>query len=269
MSSDELRAFQVEAPGQSGYRAERRPPVINCFTMIVLLALIGMTGAVAFLFLTQQTAKDMFRSMTGNITENNLNNLFSEQLKVQSTNGNVLEVATATSTENFSRESVYSAYGRKVPLSDATAEVTVPATYRYHVRLDESWQLHTSDKTCVVQAPAIRPSLPVAYDSGAMVKKVKGSWFRDRDANMALLESSITEKLGQRAESSESIDAVRDASRTAVAQFVKNFLLGTEHWRDGRFTAIQVYFPDEDPKLAETRPPVLQLDQAPPQQIVP
>jgi len=267
--SDELKAFQVGAPGQSGYRTERRPPVINCFTMIVLLALIATSGALVFFFMTQQSAKDMFRSVTGHIPDNNLNNLFSEQLKVQSTNGNTLEVAIATSTENFSRESVYSMFGKKVWLSDTKAAVSVPATYRYHVRLDESWQLHTSDRTCVVQAPAIRPSLPVAYDTGSMVKTVQGSILRDANANMALLETSITEKLGQRAESSESIDAVRDASRMAVAQFVKNFLLGTEHWRDGRFTAIQVYFPDEDPKMAETRPPVLQLDAPQPQQIVP
>ena len=44
---------------------------------------------------------------------------------------------------------------------------------------------------------------------------------------------------------------VREPCRKAVAEFVKNWLLREEHWREDRFTSVVVIFPDEAPFATE------------------
>jgi len=171
------------------------------------------------------------------------------ELQAQGTEGNILEVATATGTEKFERKSSLKLWNRTLPLGTTVSEISVPATYRYHIDLNSSWQLTTDgNQTRVIAiAPRIRPSLPVAFDTGAMQKKSKAGWGRwDAAENMAELEKTLTTELNLRASLPKTIAAVREESRIAVAKFIQRWLLTQEQWgEDTGFTEITVIFEDE------------------------
>jgi hypothetical protein len=159
-----------------------------------------------------------------------------------------LEVAAFEATETFTRTDERSVAWELVPLGTATAEIKVPVTYRYHVRLDEEWRLEVNDHTCVVHAPPIRATLPPAIHTEGMVKSLETSGVRwDGEEVMNELERYLTPRLSARARSPERIDLVRETCRRRVAEFVRGWLLREDHWRSDRFRAVTVVFADEAP----------------------
>ncbi|MCB1087280.1 MAG: DUF4230 domain-containing protein [Verrucomicrobiae bacterium] len=168
------------------------------------------------------------------------------ELKVAGTEGNILEVATAEATESFTRTTNVVWFDRVVPFGTTVSEISVPATYRYHIDLNGEWNLAAYDDRIIVVAPPIQPTLPVAFDTGKMQKKTQSGWARwDGDENLRELETSLTAKLEERAKSPETLDRIREDSRLAVAKFVKNWLVSREHWGNGTYREIVVVFPDE------------------------
>ena len=95
------------------------------------------------------------------------------ELDAEATGGNILEIATAEASERFTRTSNVAMFGRVLPLSTTVSEIIVPATYRFHIDLDEEWNLVSDGNRLIVQAPAVRPSLPVAFDSAGVQKKTQ------------------------------------------------------------------------------------------------
>jgi len=171
-----------------------------------------------------------------------------------------LEVAAFEATETFTRTDERSVMWELVPLGTATAEIRVPVTYRYHVRLDEEWRLEVDDHTCRVFAPPIRATLPPAIHTDRMVKTLETSGVRwDGDDVMTELEQYLTPRLSARAQSPERIDLVRETCRRRVAEFVRGWLLREDHWRPDRFRAVTVVFADEAP---ENPAPTLVLEPA-------
>lgn len=169
-------------------------------------------------------------------------------LTVKGTEGNILEVATAEATEHFSRKTNLVWFDRVVPFTAAASEISVPATYRYHIDLHGPWDLAAYDGRLTVIAPPVQPSLPVAFDTGKMEKKTEAGWARwDRaaDTNLAELEASLTGRLAERAAAPETLGKVREASRLAIAKFVKNWLQTGHHWSAETYREIVVVFPDE------------------------
>lgn len=178
-------------------------------------------------------------------------------LEASGTDGNILEVATATATERFSRKTNLAMFGKTLPLGTTVSEISVPATYRFHIDLNDDWFVTTDGKRLLVLAPEIRPSLPVAFDTAKMRKKTTSGWARwDGDENMAELEKTVTARLAVRAVEEATREQVREASRAAVASFVQNWLLAKEAWGPERFEEIAVLFTGEDGTLSST-PPVL------------
>lgn len=172
--------------------------------------------------------------------------------------GSKLEVAAFEATETFTRSDERAVMWELVPLGTTTAEIQVPVTYRYHVRLDEEWILEVDDHTCVVRAPPIRPTLPPAIHTDGMVRSTDTTGLRfDADEVMNELETYLTPRLSARARSPERIDLVRETCRRRVAKFVRGWLLREEHWRSDRFRAVTVVFADEAP---ETPSPTLVLE---------
>jgi hypothetical protein len=55
----------------------------------------------------------------------------------------------------------------------------------------------------------------------------------------------MTPELEQRAGDAMHIRLVREASRQAVAKFVKKWLMKENHWRSDRFRSIVILFADE------------------------
>lgn len=176
------------------------------------------------------------------------------------TDGNILEVATATSTETFTRRTNVEMFGKTLPLGTTVSEISVPATYRYHIDLNGEWFVATDGARLMVLAPRIEPSLPVAFDTAGVRKKTKSGWARwDGGDNLAELEKSVTMKLGLRAADGESIDEVREESRIAVAKFVRSWLLHRDAWGEEKFEEIVVVFEDEESKNLSVTPPALRL----------
>jgi hypothetical protein len=133
-----------------------------------------------------------------------------------------------------------------VSLGTTVAEIRVPATYRYNLRLSDKWLLTCRSNVCLVLAPQIRPSLPVAIDTGKMEKRSESGWARfDKAEKLDELERSLTSTLEQRASDPAHITLAREACRNSVAQFVRTWLLREDQWRLDRFTSIIVLFPDE------------------------
>lgn len=183
-------------------------------------------------------------------------------LRAEGNEGNILEVATAESTESFTRKTNVVWFDREVPIGTTVSEISVPATYRYHIDLSEDWTLSAYDTRITVVAPSLRPSLPVAFDSGRTRKKTKSGWARwDGGENLEALERSLTEKLAERAADPITVDGVRDSARLSVAKFVRNWLLDRDHWHQDAYEEIVVVFEDELGKGASLSelPPTLRL----------
>lgn len=165
---------------------------------------------------------------------------------ISPTHGDVLELTTSRSDESFTRSDSRSILWNRIYLGTTVSEIRVPTTFRYHIRLSDSWRLASKDKVCFVLAPPIRPSLPPAIHTDRMEKSTASGWARfDKDDNLAALERSITPELEQRAGDAKHIKLVREGCRQSVADFVKKWLMKEDHWRSDRFSSIVVVFPDE------------------------
>jgi hypothetical protein len=192
------------------------------------------------------------------------------QPTVQGNEGNILEIATATSTESFASQTYYTAFGKEVPGSKVVSKITVPATYRYHIDLSKDWHLVPRDQRIYIVAPDIRPTLPIAIDTGSMKKEVEGSWMRiDEQDDLEALQSTLTTELALRAADPKTVEQISDEARLSVAKFAKAWLLSRDHWRNDRFNEIIILFDREvdDPQNYdyESRLPTLRWsDEAPP-----
>ena len=147
-----------------------------------------------------------------------------------------------------------------ISLGTTVTEIRVPVTYRYHLRLDEPWQLEVEGQDCVVHAPMIRPNLPPAIDTGGMEKFSDSGWLRfNEDEQMEGLERSLTGVLSERASDPNHLEMVRERCRLEVAEFVRSWLLVEDHWREDRFRSVTVIFADETGTGTTTLSPTLVL----------
>jgi hypothetical protein len=124
-------------------------------------------------------------------------------------------------------------------------EIRAPVTFRYHILLSDPWKLTAKGNVCFVCAPRLRASQPPAIDTGGIEKRAESGWARfDKTEKLDELERSMTGLLNQRAADSVHMNAVREISRSSVAEFVKSWLIQRAQWTN-TFDAIVVVFPDE------------------------
>lgn len=226
----------------------------------VAIIAIGVT-IVLIVFKTLNTVETIVAGLQSPFLESNIQETFQSTAFAASGNeGGILEVATATTTETFNRKSELSLFNHNLPLGTTVSEIQLPATYRYHIDLNAPWQLSARQNKCVVIAPELKASLPVAFDTGKMKTKTASGWARwDKHENLKALEHNLTDKLSTKAMLPENIDRIRDEARLSIAKFIQNWLLNHEHWSNDRFTEIIVLFPDEIEKNAPLPPPTLRL----------
>ncbi len=178
---------------------------------------------------------------------------------VSSGSGN-LELATADQVETFRVEDERRVLWETLNLGKTVSEIRVPVTYRYHLRLAEPWKLDVSGQTCVVVAPAIRPSLPPAIHTDRLEKKSEAGWGRfNALEQMDALEKSVTPTLSKYAADARRMALVREQSRKTVAEFVKAWLLKEDQWRNDRFHTIKVVFADESGVTPDSATPTIQM----------
>jgi hypothetical protein len=196
------------------------------------------------------------RFRTGRITST-----FTAALPRLQPGGAVLELAAYEAVETFRRSDDRALFFDLVPLGTNVTEIRVPVTYRYHVRFDEAWHLDVRDRVCLVRAPRLRPTLPPALHTDRMEKQGERGWLRfDLEQQMDELEKSITPTLVTRAGDPQTISVVRETCRRRVAEFVRDWLLREEQWRDDRLNAITVTFEDEAKDPASPPAPTLRRE---------
>jgi hypothetical protein len=163
---------------------------------------------------------------------------------VMRTSGGLLEVSTIKVSERFATSQAHSFLGAE--LGKTATQIRVPVVYRYHIELAPEWKIRLRDKTFIVIAPAVKPTLPVAIQTTAIEKESSGVWsFLTGNSLLNKLERSISPVLASRAESSTYVQLQREASRKTVKEFVAKWLITQERWKLASAYPIQVYFSDE------------------------
>lgn len=253
-------------------------PIVRFRWPLVIVAIFGMAlfGYLAFLWVAKRTYDETLarsgrageyavgkaqaiaeKFLSGNITKT----FVAAIPEVSTTGSGNLELATSEQVETFRAEDEKSVLWDKLYLGKTVSEIRVPVTYRYHLRLADPWRLDVSGQTCVVVAPAVRPSLPPAIHTDRMEKKSDAGWGRFNAAEqMTELEKSVTPTLSQYASDERHIALVRELCRKTVAEFVQAWLLKEDHWRTDRFHTIKVIFADETPANPEQVAPTIRLD---------
>lgn len=252
-----------EKANQETSFAKFRWPIV-----IVLVALIFIGGIVA---IVKSCAKipsetvDAFGKQAASLLEKfdqkHITRTFEESLpRLTSSPGGRLELAALTVTEDLSESNNLATVWGQLDLGSTVTEIKVPATYRYYVRLHDAWKLEIATNICIVHAPRIHPFLPPAIDTSRMEKKSSEGWARFNAAEqMDQLEKDLTPTLVLYAGDVRHLSLVREECRKNVAQFVRDWLLREQQWRNDRFTAVKVIFPDEAASNLLMAPATLEL----------
>jgi len=242
---------------------------------IVVLGLLALFAFLFFLWVTKRTydetlarggrageyAVQKAEAIAGKFLSGNITRTFVASIpEISSVGSGNLEVATSDQTEIFRAEDVRSVFWDTLYLGKTISELSVPVTYRYHLRLSDPWKLDVSGQTCIVVAPRVRPSLPPAIHTDKMEKKSDEGWARfNAREQMTELEKSVTPTLIAYATDRKHLALTREQCRITVAEFVKTWLLKEDQWRSDRFHAIKVIFADETNAAPEQFEPTLRL----------
>ena len=154
--------------------------------------------------------------------------------------------ARFTNVETFTQTEERRVFWGLVNLGTNVVQVSVPVTYRFHVRVREAWKLETRGHRVIVQAPVLRPALPPAIHTDEMQRLEQRGWARWAPTEMlAELERQITPTLNEYASDPRRLNLVRATCRQSVAEFVRLWLERERQWGGAGFTEIQVKFAEE------------------------
>lgn len=163
---------------------------------------------------------------------------------VMRTAGGLLEVSTVTTEERFLSSTTNTVLG--VPVGKTVAQIQVPAVYRYHIELAKEWTFRTEGETLIAIAPAVRPSLPVAIDTGKLKSFSNGIWsLITGPEEVAALQKSITASLATKAATQELIQVQRESARKTVGEFVQKWVVEQPRWKATKTPIVLVFFADE------------------------
>ena len=167
-----------------------------------------------------------------------------DMLVVMRTNGGLLEVSTVSSEERFESTTSHTVFG--VPVGATVARIRVPAVYRYHIPLDKDWTLRLSGKALVVIAPLVRPSLPVAIQTGQIQAYSNGVWspYVGGPQILSLLKS-ISANLADKAGSEQMLLLQRESARKTVTEFVQKWVVAESQWKGLKAPVVLVFFKGE------------------------
>jgi hypothetical protein len=166
------------------------------------------------------------------------------QMVVMRTPGGLLEVSTITAEERFDSTTSHTILGASV--GKTIAQIRVPTVYRYHIPLAKDWTFRSTDENLVVIAPPVKPSLPVAIDTGKLEGFSSGIWSPLTGTNaLGSLQKSITASLGEKAATPQLILLQRESARKTVSEFVQKWVVGQPHWKGKKQPVVFVFFADE------------------------
>ena len=157
-----------------------------------------------------------------------------------------LELAVCKQVETFTQTDELRVFWGLVNLGTNAVQVSVPVSYRFHIRVRDAWKLETVGNRVIVHAPLLRPALPPAIHTDEMQRLEQRGWCRWSPTDlMAEVERQITPTLIAYAHDPRRLNLVRDTCRKSVAEFVKLWLQREGQWGGTGFTQIQVKFAEE------------------------
>ncbi len=163
---------------------------------------------------------------------------------VMQTPGGLLEVSKISAEERFDSTTNHTVLG--VPVGRTVAQVRVPTVYRYHIPLAKDWNILLSGSNLLVVAPPVRPSLPVAIDTGKLESFSSGLWSPITGANAVNeLQRTITDRLGEKAASQALVLLQRETARQTVGEFVHKWVVDQSRWKGLEPPTVFVFFADE------------------------
>ena len=167
-----------------------------------------------------------------------------QDMVVMRTTGGLLEVSTIAAEERFDSTTDHTVLG--VPVGKTVAQIRVPTVYRYHLPLAKEWDFRISGGTLIVVAPSVRPSLPVAIDTGKRASFSSGIWSPITGAAAVdALQRSITRKLAEKAASPQLLLLQREVARQTVSEFVQKWVIDQPRWKGRKPPTVFVFFEDE------------------------
>ncbi len=169
------------------------------------------------------------------------------------TQGGNLELAGFTATETFMRSDTAKLpyFNWNIPGATTTVVIRVPVIYRYYVPASGDWDIKVYDNTCLIYAPALRPSLPPAIQTDSMkISTIEGPLSFSGKAQQAKLLQSITPQLEKNAKDSTRVKFIREEARKTVTEFVQTWLLQRGDWGERKIESIKVFFKGEGDSTA-------------------
>jgi hypothetical protein len=177
-----------------------------------------------------------------------------DQFEVIRTKGGLLAVSTIKAPEFFQATADHQVLG--VPVGQTTSQIRAQAIYSYHVELAPEWKVTLRDKTFIVIAPRVKPTLPVAIDTAKLERFASGTWSLFTGASeLDRLQRSISTSLAAKAALPSYIQFQREAARATVAEFVSKWLLEQPRWQPASAYKVQVFFADEPIEALGSVPP--------------
>lgn len=169
-----------------------------------------------------------------------------DQVEVIRTKGGLLQVSTLKSTETFQSTRDHALFFGLGHLGSTVTQIRVPAVFNYHIELAPEWKVTLRDKSFIVVAPAVKPSLPVAIDTAKLERFSSGTWSFFTGRNEAdILQRSITQTLAAKAVAPSYIEYQRDVARQTVSEFVQKWLVSQSKWKAAQGYSVRVFFADE------------------------
>ncbi len=186
---------------------------------LLLIAAALFLAALAFLVRTLSPSSwlELEKRVSRTVSE--------EIVRIAEVQGDRLELASVETVETFS-ESDSLDLGW-LHLGTTTTEIRVPVVYRFHVALAEGLKVrvtrHGDLLRCVVNAPALKATLPPAIRTEGMQKRAENGWARfNAGENLAALERNLSAELVLRAP--RKAELARDKARLRLAGFVERWI---------------------------------------------
>jgi hypothetical protein len=215
-------------------------------TLRPVIALLVVASVAANLYFVLRARDDPRRVVTQSAAV--------DQFEVIRTKGGLLAVSTIKAPEFFQATADHQVLG--VPVGQTTSQIRVSAVYGYHVELAPEWKVTLRDKTFIVIAPRVKPTLPVAIDTAKLERYASGTWsLFTGAAELDRLQQSITASLAAKAALPSYIQFQREAARATVNEFVSKWLVGQERWQPTSAYKVQVFFADEPIEALGAAPP--------------
>ena len=243
----------IALPARAADSVGTEAQVSYLLPMLVILLVLGLAGIGYWLYQqhpgTEPTAQAEDPFCESRITETFISALPSLSPELN------LEIAKTWQMESLEKSDTQRLLG--INFGTNTAQIKMPVTYRYHVRLQDPWTLNVRAKSVHVYAPTIRPSQPPAIHTEQMNVESKRGWGRLPPYELVdQLQHQLTPILSRYAEDPRRLQFIRETARLSVAQFVRLWLERESRWNRSRFTSIHVQFRDEK---AAPAAPTLQL----------